>query len=412
MLSVLCAVYLSIVSLVSLRFSPLTAGQSLDASERPAIAQATAERICRPVDTLTVDQVIGRYIEALGGRESIERLQTRILTGRMITDLPTWKPPVYENYPIVVHAKPPGKSLRTHYKPGGIVTEGTNGVLSWKRDDGGVSQRDRRFPSRLDWLFDPQGAFRTKTHFPNLELKGIETINGKECFVLQPAGMDKAYTALYFDIETGLLVQTGYYRRIEFREVDGVMVPWRISMSRKGGSTKIIIDEVVHNIPIDDGLFAMPSSGSPPEGKEYRHPKLGTRFTATGNWRAIRHPEDDLIYEVVDPDNILHVMLWYTSTEMDCSAYLKKMAGMKGLISKGEPEKRVIGEREAWTLKALNGSGVSNAAGKATLLFYLAAFRDGDGLHIARVWCPEALYFQRIIQIEEIISSLGIDPRE
>ena len=42
--------------------------------------------------------------------------------------------------------------------------------------------------------------------------------------------------------------------------VDGVMVPFRIVLGRKGGSSTYHIAERKHNLPIDDSIFEMPAS--------------------------------------------------------------------------------------------------------------------------------------------------------
>ncbi|MGD2153766.1 MAG: hypothetical protein PVG79_10910, partial [Gemmatimonadales bacterium] len=63
-------------------------------------------------DTLpTLEEVVERYIQGVGGRQAIERLTTRVMTGRLVTDLPTWQPPVHESNSFVIYAKAPGKFL-------------------------------------------------------------------------------------------------------------------------------------------------------------------------------------------------------------------------------------------------------------------------------------------------------------
>ena len=84
----------------------------------------------------------------------------------------------------------------------------------------------------------------------------------------------------------------------------------------------------------------------------YEHPSLNVQFTASQGWEQLPRPEDADIYEVVDPQSKVHVVLWHTETEQSGRAYLMKMAIMKGLASHKECERRSIGSREAWTLDA------------------------------------------------------------
>lgn len=63
-------------------------------------------------------------------------------------------------------------------------------------------------------------------------------------------------------METGLLIQIGYYELHEYQNVDGIKFPFRLEYSRKGGSNTYVFDDVRHNIPIEDELFDMPGKGA------------------------------------------------------------------------------------------------------------------------------------------------------
>jgi hypothetical protein len=57
-----------------------------------------------------------------------------------------------------------------------------------------------------------------------------------------------------------LLVWLGYNRYLnDYRDVDGVLFPFRYEISRKGGSSTYFIDSVEHNVPIDDAEFTPPT---------------------------------------------------------------------------------------------------------------------------------------------------------
>ena len=83
--------------------------------------------------------------------------------------------------------------------------------------------------------------------------------------MLEPPGLDSAHYALSFDCETGLLTGIGYYWSVlDYREVDGIKIPHRIEMSRKGGSSTFVFDLVKHNVPLEDVLFREPASRREP----------------------------------------------------------------------------------------------------------------------------------------------------
>jgi len=225
------------------------------------VPPATAQQAEAKSDTLpTVDQVLERYIEAIGGPEAIKKLTTRICKGYQVTDLPLRKPP-FEVIPLKTYAKIPNRSLVVEHTPGEVKRAAFDGNVGWKQDADGIKRTEDPIRSKFAWLLNPQNALRIKEYFPGLSLSGTEQIGESTVYVLEPAGLDKAHFALHFDVETGLLIRIGYYWVLkDYREVDGVKFPFCISMSRKGGKSTYIFDEVNHNTPIDDTLFAMPDS--------------------------------------------------------------------------------------------------------------------------------------------------------
>jgi photosynthetic reaction center cytochrome c subunit len=76
---------------------------------------------------------------------------------------------------------------------------------------------------------------------------------------------------LYFDPKTGLLVRmvrlanTAVGRNptqidyADYREVDGVKMPFRWTLSRPNGRFTIQLSEVKQNVPIEDSRFTKPA---------------------------------------------------------------------------------------------------------------------------------------------------------
>lgn len=212
-----------------------------------------------PADTLpTVDQVLSRYITAVGGRTPLEGLDTRIATGREITDLSDPGPATTVR--LEAAAAYPDRWSLTRSGP---VEERTwcDGTRVWHTAAGPVGDGPAETgPHARDaFLLDPRGPLRLDTHFPGLRVTGSAEVAGRAVWVVENA-LPSAYNALHFDAETGLLLRIGYYWTLEdYRELDGVLVPTRIVQSRKGGSTTWIWDRVEHNRPVDPARFAPPA---------------------------------------------------------------------------------------------------------------------------------------------------------
>jgi len=211
-------------------------------------------------DLPSADEIVRRYVEASGGREAIESLNTRVSVGRLIHDL-SWKVPPREVVPFAAYAAVPGRVLMVEHMGEGTRCEGFDGRTTWVQDAGGIRSKDEPFRSKTAWLFDPQGALRIEVYFPGLEVTSRKTTAGRMVYLLESPGLDPAHHALSFDAETGLLTGIGYYWSIlDYREVDGIKVPHRVEMSRKGGSSTFVFDLVKHNLPFEDVLFNEPAS--------------------------------------------------------------------------------------------------------------------------------------------------------
>jgi hypothetical protein len=230
------------------------------------VVAARALLVCPPCDAAAPEadrlppagEIIERYIRAIGGREAVQRLDTRICIGRLVDDL-AWKAPVYESVRIMAYAKSPGRVLIIEHNADGIRCEATDGEITWVQDAGGIKTGTEPMPSKMAWLLDPGSCLRMEDYFPDLQVTSRQVMDGVEVYVVEPAGLDRAHYALFFDASSGLLVRIGYFWELqEYREVDGVLFPFRVSISRKGGTTTYIFDLVKHNLPLKERLFAAP----------------------------------------------------------------------------------------------------------------------------------------------------------
>lgn len=215
--------------------------------------------------TPTLEKILERYIQSVGGREAFEKLTTRVTVARIVTDLPTRDPPVYEVDTLIVYIKAPNNYLVIQHTPRGSIVEGFDGNTAWKQDIQGKTFDIGLWNKRSKWLVDLYYPLLLMDYFPDMTFRGKEVLEGHPVYVVDTDD-DRAH-ALYFDVESGLLRRLGFHHEIyDYREIDGVKIPFRIVYGRKGGSSTFILDSVEHNIPINDSLFIIPdSSENPPE---------------------------------------------------------------------------------------------------------------------------------------------------
>jgi hypothetical protein len=225
----------------------------------PALAASASARGPVAQDSMpTVDRVLERYVDAVGGRAALARLRTRVVHGAFVEDLPSMGPATPVRF--VASAQVPGKWLVEWRSAGRVDRIGSDGAIGWEARADSVRRRDEIMRWKEAFVFDPQGPLRLREHFHDLVVTGTVRIDGRAAYEVTTDRRDAHY-ALYFAVETGLLIRVGYYWDLaDYREVDGVLVPFRIAQSRKGGSSTFVIDAVEHNAAIETARFAMPDA--------------------------------------------------------------------------------------------------------------------------------------------------------
>ena len=211
--------------------------------------------LCIAEDNLpTKEEVIENYIEAIGGRNNIEKLKTRICTGYLVKDV-SWEKPPYDVVPFETKAKVPNKFWIKYAE----LCSGFDGKNGWKQTAENIVVDEYIGRPRLSWICNPQNGLLIDELFIDLEVTGIQSIYEKQAYALQPQNLPAEYYTLYFDIETDLLLGIGYHWEIlDYEEVDGVLIPFRIIAGRKGGSYTYLFKNIQHNQIIIEEIFKKP----------------------------------------------------------------------------------------------------------------------------------------------------------
>lgn len=200
----------------------------------------------------TLEQILDRYIEGLGGREAIANLETRTIFGREIDDRPYAGPPVESK--LEVRADAAGNWTMILEGPDGEWREGAWEGDNWVQKPGEDVEPAEYQNTKLAFLFNPQGPLMIEDYFPNPRVTGTWVYDGVEYYQVENDLQFEYYT-LYFEVETGQLTRIGYHWWLEeFEEIDGVMIPAKVVQGRKGGSTNLYFDSVTHDGEVADYL--------------------------------------------------------------------------------------------------------------------------------------------------------------
>jgi zinc protease len=223
----------------------------------------------------TADDVVEKYLAAIGGRAALEKVTSRSTTGTMTLSLPNG--PVSGSIEIL-NQRP--NRART-------VTK-----LDLSSLGAGQMTREQRFDGTTGYVLDslqgnreitgnqlenlknsmfPTPLLTYKERGATVELGGKEKVEGRDAYVLLFKPKTGSVARQFIDAETYLPVrlvvkietpETGEVEQTtdlsDYREVDGIKVPFTIKVSTAGQGFTIAVTKVEHNLKIDEALFSRP----------------------------------------------------------------------------------------------------------------------------------------------------------
>ena len=216
----------------------------------------------------SADQLIDKYVQAVGGAAAIEKITSRVMKGTITFG--------DRNIPIDIYSKEPDKRVSFAHTPDGDSITAFDGHEGWL----GVPKRPVREMHGPDidaaaMDADLHFAAHLKAMFSEAKVQGAEKINGHDAYLVIGRREGKTPLRLYFDEQSGLLVRLVRFGETplgrlptqidyaDYREAGGVKIPFRWTLARPSGLFTIQVADVKQNVPVDDAKFAKPPS--PPE---------------------------------------------------------------------------------------------------------------------------------------------------
>jgi outer membrane lipoprotein-sorting protein len=225
----------------------------------------------------TADEVVEKYLTALGGRAALGKLTSRSTTGIMTVSTPGGE----VSGPIEIMNQRPNKS-RTLIKldltalgAGPMVIDqrfdGTSGyvidTMQGNRDIAG-----NQLENMKNGMF-PNPLLNYKENGATVELGGKEKVGERDAYVLILKPRSGSTARQFIDTETYLpiklvvkvdLPQVGELEQVselsDYREVDGVKIPFKVKVASSIQNFTIAVTKVEHNTKIDDALFSKPAA--------------------------------------------------------------------------------------------------------------------------------------------------------
>ena len=216
-----------------------------------------------------VDQILENYEKAVGGKEAIQRLTSYRMKGTFELSV------LREPGKLEVWGKDPDKTLAVIEFPHlGTLKKGFDGETRWVQTPAGTfTDSGPQEIAEMERDSEIYSAARIRSFFESMKLDSRARLSGRDMYVIEGKPPKGPAEKLFFDVENGLLVRWDMARRQpqrgtvfvkvhleDYREVDGVKVPFNVRFSFESFSFTVKVDELQHNVPIDDSFFKKPSS--------------------------------------------------------------------------------------------------------------------------------------------------------
>ena len=211
------------------------------------------------------EQLLDQYVRAAGGAAAIDRVSSRVMKGTIDFG--------GKSLPIDIYAKDPEKRVSLTHTPEGDSVTAFNGREGWLGTLGHPSRE--MHGSDLDGASmdaDLHLATHLKAMFSQVRVRGTEKVGDHEAYVVEGQRGAKPPIELYFDQQSGLLVRLVRYGETalgwlptqidyaDYRDTDGVKIPYRWTLARPSGRFTIQVSEVKQNVPVDDAKFIKPAA--------------------------------------------------------------------------------------------------------------------------------------------------------
>jgi hypothetical protein len=220
----------------------------------------------------TVDQILDRYVQAVGGERSLRKLTSRITKMTLViegSDITV----SFEDY-----AQAPNKGVQIgRVKLGNgaefEISRGFNGSVGWSLNptDGGFRELSGMELATEKRNTEFYSEIKIRELYPKMALIGQVKVGDHSAYCIEATPPEGSSEKWFFDAQTGLLIRRDFISESEtndkvttetyfedYREVDGIKLPFTIRQPADKYTFKV--NKVEHNVPIEDAKFKSPGA--------------------------------------------------------------------------------------------------------------------------------------------------------
>ena len=210
----------------------------------------------------TADEIVEKYVQAMGGAAAIEAVLTREEHGTLTSGGTT--------APVEILDKFPNRHALIRHSPKQEDFTILNGQRGWFGTSGSIHDLESSELDHREIAADLHLPVVLDRVFGKLLMEYPKNLGHHNSYVLLGGNPGTPAAKLFFDQETGLLIrivqfidsplglieaETDYD---DYRIVDGVKVPFRLRLSEGNETSTVQVEEVRQNVPIKDQRFEKP----------------------------------------------------------------------------------------------------------------------------------------------------------
>jgi len=205
-------------------------------------------------------------VQAIGGREAWSKLHSRTSLGKIVV------PSMSLTGTVMIHEKAPNKVLLVVILAGQAFRQGYDGTIGWSEDpQDGMKEKTGAQLEEAQRDADFYRPLHMEKTYTKLSVVGKEKVGERDAWVIQADLPEGGSDKLFFGAESGLILRAVSQQHTEngvtavaedfkdYREVDGVKLPFEIVQVNGNSSLTITLDEVRHNVELDDSEFVEPA---------------------------------------------------------------------------------------------------------------------------------------------------------
>jgi hypothetical protein len=214
----------------------------------------------------SVDDLLARYVDALGGHEALSKITSRIVRGSVISS-----EGIVAAREINEAALNMVLDVRNSGSEFGDVSEGFDGTTGWRKGNRGISDLHGEQLAEIQMNAQFMPALRIKELYSKLIVMGQEKFDAEPVYVMTGLStLTGKRERLSFGVQSGLLLRRSvvtenyvgsivtdtYYEA--YRKINGINTPMLISEYTPDSGSIMKVSRVEYNAAVDPAKFKKP----------------------------------------------------------------------------------------------------------------------------------------------------------